>query len=71
MNKKHCRGCYNNVYNYGLGGDKECFSFKTAKIVWRKEVFIDQVPLWNQKARRFPNCYCKQRYIYVDKDRTC
>jgi len=71
MDKKHCSGCYNNDYNHGLGGAKECWHFKTAKIIWRKEVHIDQVPPWNQKAKRLPNCYTKQRYVYVPPNVTC
>ena len=65
MEKTNCTGCYNNDYNNGLGGAKECWSFKDAKMIWRKEVHVNQVPPWNQKARRFPSCYRKQRYVYV------
>jgi len=65
MNRKHCAGCYNDIYNHGAGGAKECFSLKTAKVIFRKEVHVDQVPPWKQKARRFPDCYTKPRYCYV------
>lgn len=65
MKKINCNGCYCNEYNYGLGGSKECWSFKSAKIVWRKEVHIDEVPPHTQKAKRFPSCYHKQRYVYL------
>lgn len=71
MKKENCSGCYNNDYNYGLGGAKQCWSFKTAKMVWKKQVHIDQVPPWNQKARLFPSCYKKQRYVYVDANVIC
>jgi len=71
MNKKHCVGCYCDPYNYGLGGSNECWSLKSAKLVKKKEVSIDQRPPWNQKARTFPDCYHKQRYVYVDPERTC
>jgi len=70
MKKDKCVGCYNNIYNNGAGGAKECFFLKTAKVIFRKEVHVDQVPPWNQKAKRFPNCYRKQRYVYVDPTRT-
>lgn len=31
--KSMCSGCYNNQYNHGLGGAKECWSFQDAKVV--------------------------------------
>jgi len=68
MNKENCAGCYNDDYNHGLGGSKECWSFKDAKIIMRKEVHVDQRPPWNQKAREIPSCYKRQRYVYVSPD---
>ena len=68
MDKSKCAGCYNNDYNHGLGGAKECWNFKAAKLIMRKEVHVDQRPPWNQKARMFPNCYQKSRYVYVRPD---
>lgn len=70
MKKEKCSGCYNDIYNHGAGGAKECFNFKTAKVIFRKEVHVDQVPPWKQKAKRFPSCYSKQRFVYVGPDRT-
>lgn len=70
MDKSRCRGCYNDEYNHGLGGAKECWSLKTAKLIRRKEVHIDQVPPWTQKAKWFPCCYRKQRYVYVQPNQT-
>ncbi len=67
MKKSNCIGCYNNVYNEGLGGAKECWSFEKAKIIWRKEVHIDQIPPYKQPFKRFPSCYRKQRYAYINK----
>ena len=69
MKKSHCKGCYNDAYNHGLGGSKECWMFSKAKVIWRKEVHIDQVPPWKQKAKRFPDCYNKSSYVYVSPDR--
>ena len=66
MKKENCAGCHNNVYNHGLYGAEECWSFKDAKLVWRKEVPIDQRPPWTQEARQFPNCYKKPGYVYVN-----
>lgn len=71
MKKSDCNGCYNNVYNNGAGGSNECWSFKRAKMIFRKEVHVDQIPPWNQKAKRFPDCYTKQRYVYFEANRTC
>ena len=70
MKKENCRGCYNDEYNYGLGGAKECWCFSTAKLIFRKEVHIDQTPPWNQKAKKFPSCYRKSKYVYVNPDQT-
>jgi len=70
MKKGKCSGCYNNDYNYGLGGAKECWCFKDAKLIWRKEVHIDQVPPWNQKAKLLPSCYRRQRHVYVKPNQT-
>jgi len=71
MKKSDCIGCYNNDYNYGLDRAKECWCFETAELIWRKEVHIDQVPPWNQKAKKLPSCYKKQRYVYVKPNQTC
>lgn len=70
MTKKNCIGCYNDDYNHGFGGAKECWSFKNAKIGWFKLIHVDQVPPWTQKAVRLPNCYTKSRYVKVGKDVT-
>ena len=69
MKKSDCSGCYNDVYNHGCGGAKECWSFKDAKIVWRKEIHVDQMPPFKQKAKRLPSCYYRQRYVYFDPKR--
>ena len=71
MKKANCSGCYNNDYNHGLGGAKECWLFDSAKLIMRKEVHIHQRPPWDQKAKRFPSCYHKSRYVYVKPHQTC
>jgi hypothetical protein len=70
MKKSDCSGCYNNVYNSGLGDAKECWSFKDAKMILRKEVHVDKPPPWAQKAKMFPSCYKKPRYVYFDPLKT-
>ena len=67
---KHCRGCYCNDYNHGLGGAKQCWMLNDMKLEWRKEVSVDQRPPWNQKAKRLPNCYHRSRYVYVKPHQT-
>ena len=69
MTKERCRGCHNDVYNHGLGGAKECWSFKDAKVILRKAVHLDQVPPWTQKAEQYPNCYVMPRHIFVKPER--
>ncbi len=68
MDKKHCEGCYNNDYNHGLGGAKECWSLKEAKLIKRKRVHINQVPPWTQEAALYPNCYRVPQYVFVGEN---
>jgi hypothetical protein len=70
MDKKHCVGCYNDFYNYGgvNGNTKQCWMLKDAKLIKRKEVHIEQMPPYNQKAEFFPNCYRKQRFAYINEN---
>jgi len=65
MDKTKCIGCYNDIYNHGAGGAKECWMFKTAKLVRKIEVHVDQRPPYHQKSRFYPTCYSKQRYAYI------
>ena len=71
MGKEYCRGCYNDDYNHGLGGAKECWSFADAKLKMRKIVHINQVPPWTQKPQLLPSCYTMQKHVIVDGDREC
>lgn len=76
MNKRHCIGCYLDRYNHsgmcerpGIDApvvSKECWLFKSAKLVWKLEVGINQIPPYSQKAHRFPNCYRKSGYAYLN-----
>jgi len=65
IKKKYCPGCYDNVYNHGTGGATECWSLNTAKIIWRKEVHINDRPPWKHKAKRLPHCYHRPKFVYV------
>ena len=68
MHKSYCKDCYYDVYNHGLGGAKECWSFKDAELILQKEVSIDQIPPWTQESHLFPNCYRRSRFVYVRPD---
>lgn len=65
--KSLCGGCYNNDYNFGLGGAKECWSFKGAKIKKRLPIPNDMRPPYDKNnARYMMSCYTKKGYITVD-----
>lgn len=72
MTKKDCSGCEDDFYNgnnqYGIG---ECWAFKKAKLILRKQVSIHQSPPWDQKPVKRPSCYKKKGYVFVGKDQTC
>lgn len=64
---KHCSGCENDFYNGHNPYDiQKCWSLKTAKLMWRKKVHINQYPPWTQKARRFLSCYRQKGYVFVE-----
>lgn len=71
MNKseklKYCAGCKDDFYNsqnpYAID---ECWHLKSARLVLKKEVHVDQIPPWTQKPRKFLNCYRRKRYVYVE-----
>ena len=68
--KNNCIGCENNFYNgnnpYGV---KECWSFKTAKMVMKKKVSINQAPPWKQKPYKVFSCYHQKGYVFIEGDR--
>lgn len=67
---RHCSGCHDNFYNGNNDlGVERCWNLKSAKVVWRKEVSIDQKPPWKQKAKRVLDCYHRPGYIYVEANR--
>lgn len=63
---RHCVGCRDDFYN-GKNelGVKECWSLEKAKVIWKKEVRIDQRPPWTQKAKRLLSCFHRPRHVYV------
>lgn len=66
MDKIHCLGCEDDFYN-GKNplGVKECWGLKTAEMIWRKKVHINQRPPWNQGSTMYPRCYKLKRHVFV------
>lgn len=70
MDKKHCVGCRDNFYNGNNNlGISECWLLKTAKLIKRKRVHMDEVPPWKAKPETLPNCYNESGYIFVAPER--
>ena len=69
--KAFCRGCYNDEYNYGLGGAKQCWGVGSMTVISRKRVHINDVPPWKHEPEQLPDCYRKPQYVFVDADTTC
>lgn len=64
--KNMCSGCYNNDYNHGLGGSKECWSYESAKVEKKIEISVDMPPPYDKdRARPVLSCFRKQRYVQV------
>ena len=64
--KSMCSGCYNNDYNHGLGGSKECWSYSDAKIIKRLAIPVDMRPPYNAKnAKSMMSCYQQKRMVFV------
>ena len=67
-----CAGCRDNFYNgqnpYGI---QECWNLKSARIVLKKRVAMDQRPPWDQKPIRVLSCRHEKGYVFVGKDQRC
>lgn len=67
--KQDCGGCYNDVYNHGCGGAKECWSFEDAQMVKKLDVPISMPPPFTRlKPTTRPSCYKAQGYARVAQD---
>lgn len=65
--KAACSGCYNDDYNHGLGGAKECWLFEDAKVIDRIEVHINQSPPYDAKsAKKMLDCYRRPQWCFVN-----
>ena len=67
--KSLCAGCYDDEYNHGLGGAKECWSYETARIVKKLEIPIELRPPYDlSSAKDFFQCYRKPGFVHVSPD---
>ena len=60
---KYCVGCYENIYN-GQNA-KECWNLKSAKLVMKKKVGIDDVPPWNHIPIKCLSCYHETGFVMI------
>jgi hypothetical protein len=65
INRKHCSGCRNNIYNSGFMGAEMCWSRKTGKMEMRVEVPMWQPPPYSQTPRKVPSCYHRGGYAQL------
>lgn len=62
----YCKGCYNEDYNRGLGGAKQCWNAEDMTVVQRKRVHINDVPPWtHQPVSLLPVCYRVPKFVFV------
>lgn len=65
--RKHCSGCEDNFYNGNNPlGVKECWMLSDMKLIKRKEVGINDRPPWTWKSKKYPNCYERRGYVYIN-----
>lgn len=69
--KSMCLDCTDNFYN-GLNpqGIKECWNYKDAKIIKRKQIHIYDSPPWNHEAQYHMSCKRVKDHVFIDKDQT-
>jgi len=74
VTKQDCVGCTDNFYNQtqcGLnetGGQPECWSFKTAKMVMARDVPVSMRPPYTFPETLRPSCYRAKGYVRVKKE---
>ena len=68
MKKDDCHGCYNDDYNYGLGGAEQCWSFDEGKELIRKYIIHRDLPppYSTDLIKKVPPCYQPQHYCVVN-----
>jgi len=69
IDTKHCRGCHDDFYNgNNQHGITECWHRKTAKLMPRVRVGINQMPPYAQQPRQVPHCYTESHYVFFKPD---
>ena len=69
--RQYCSGCRDDYYNHGDNSTSgECWSLDGAKVVWSKEVPMNQRPPWHQKARRTLSCFRRSGHVEVSPHMT-
>jgi hypothetical protein len=64
--KSLCSGCYHNEYNHGFMGVKECWSFRSGKVIKRLPVPVDLRPPYNKDGARWMlSCFNRKGMVYV------
>lgn len=65
--KSMCIGCEDNFYNGNNQlGVKECWMYKTAKIVDKIQIHINQSPPYDKNlAEKRLNCFHKKQYVFT------
>lgn len=67
--KSLCNGCYNQEYHHGLGGAKECWNYKSAEIILRIPMSINEMPPYDKKrANKMMSCYRRSQMAYPSPD---
>jgi hypothetical protein len=70
--KSMCVGCRDDFYNgKNTLNVKECWNFKSAKIVSRKKVPYTLCPPWDMKPMKVLSCYHENGFAMVDPKRRC
>ena len=68
MDKKHCRGCYNDYYNYNADGG--CWYREKAKLVWRMLIGVHERPPYKKGKKRVPDCWRGQQVTAIDPEKS-
>lgn len=70
MTKASCAGCEDNFYNgNNPHGIIECWGFKSAVIIPRKKVGLNDRPPWTWPATPTPSCYRQRGYVFINCDK--
>lgn len=62
MDKRNCKGCYDDIYNRK---DSDCWSLDSAELTKLVRVPVDQRPPWTQKPIECPSCYSLPGFVHV------